>query len=174
MNDRDQEPCGTIYHYKKAGLEDLDELVRTRILVLRAANGLSGGEDMERVERESYAYYERALASGEHTAYLVYDGGQWIGAGGVSFYQVMPTYHNEDGRKAYIMNLYTKPEYRRRGIAYRTLELLVEEARERGIVQIALEATAMGRPLYEKFGFVAAEDEMILGAMDAGKSAKYS
>ncbi|MCM1112761.1 MAG: GNAT family N-acetyltransferase [Muribaculum sp.] len=72
------------------------------------------------------------------------------------------------------MNLYTKPEYRRRGIAYRTLELLVEEARERGIAQIALEATAMGRPLYEKFGFVAAEDEMILAAMDAGKSAKYS
>lgn len=43
------------------------------------------------------------------------------------------------------MNLYTAPEYRRQGI-----------------MQIALEATDMGRPLYEKYGFVKMEDEMEL------------
>lgn len=29
------------------------------------------------------------------------------GAGGVSFFQVLPTYHNPSGKKAYIMNMYT-------------------------------------------------------------------
>ena len=143
------------FEYKRATMEDIDELVRTRIIVLRAANKLSDDVDMSVVEEESYAYYSddvdmsvveeesyayyrRALENGEHIAYLVYDNGTFIGAGGVSFYQVMPTYHNPTGKKAYI------------------------NAKKQGVSQIALEATAMGRPLYERYGFVKMEDEMEL------------
>ena len=146
--------------YKKATTKDIAELVRTRVIVLRAAIKLSDDVDMSIVEQESYAYYKRAVETGEHMAYLVYDKETFIGAGGVSFYQVMPTYHNSSGKKAYIMNMYTAPEYRRQGIAFHTLDLLVKAAKERGISQIALEATDMGRPLYEKYGFVKMEDEM--------------
>ena len=136
------------FEYKKATTKDIAELVRTRVIVLRAANKLSDDVDMSIVEQESYAYYKRAVETGEHMAYLVYDKETFIGAGGVSFYQVMPTYHNPSGKKAYIMNMYTAPEYRRQGIAFHTLDLLVKAAKERGISQIALEATDMGRPLY--------------------------
>ena len=148
------------FEYKRATMEDIDELVRTRIIVLRAANKLSDDEDMSVVEEESKAYYGRALETGEHIAYLVYDNGAFVGAGGVSFYQVMPTYHNPTGKKAYIMNMYTAPEYRRQGIAINTLDLLVKDAKEQGVLQIALEATDMGRPLYERYGFVKMEDKM--------------
>ena len=152
----------SIFEYKKSTIADIDELVRTRMIVLRASNKLSDDVDMSVVEQESYEYYKRALETGEHIAYLVYDNGTFIGAGGVSFYQVMPTYHNPTGKKAYIMNMYTSPEYRRQGIAIHTLDLLVKDARELGVSQIALEATDMGRPLYEKYGFVKMEDEMEL------------
>ena len=150
------------FEYKGATMEDIDELVRTRIIVLRAANKLSDDEDMSVVEEESYVYYRRALETGEHIAYLVYDNGKFIGAGGVSFYQVMPTYHNPTGKRAYIMNMYTASEYRRQGIAFHTLDLLVKDARKQGISQITLEATEIGRPLYERYGFVKMEDEMEL------------
>ena len=86
----------------------------------------------------------------------------FIGAGGVSFYQVMPTYHNPTGKKAYIMNMYTAPAYRRQGIAFHTLDLLVKDIRKQGVSQITLEATEMGRPLYEKYGFIKMVDEMEL------------
>ena len=152
----------TIYDYRKATVNDIEELVRTRIIVLRAANKLSEDTDMTEVEKESYDYYAKALQTGEHIAYLVYDGEMFIGAGGVSFYQVMPTYHNPSGKKAYIMNIYTAPEYRRQGIAMHTLDLLVAKAKEQGVAQNSLEATAAGRPLYEKYGFVAMKDEMEL------------
>ena len=150
------------YEYKKATIEDINELVRTRIIVLRAVNKLSDDVDMSVVEKESYEYYKRALETGEHITYLVYDNGTFIGAGGVSFYQVMPTDHNPTGKKAYIMNMYTAPEYRRKEIAIHTLDLLVKDAREQGASQITLEATEMGRSLYEKYGFVKMEDEMEL------------
>lgn len=114
------------------------------------------------MERETYAYYKQSLETGEHIAYLLYDNGKFIGAGGVSFYQVMPTYHNPSGKKAYIMNMYIAPEYRRQGIAFHTLDLLVKDAKKQGALQISLEATNMGRPLYEKYGFVKLEDEMEL------------
>ena len=150
------------YEYKKAIIADIDELVRTRISVLRTANKLSNDVDMSLVEKESYEYYKSALETGEHIAYLVYDNENLIGAGGVSFYQVMPTYRNPTGKKAYIMNMYTASEYRRQGIAFHTLDLLVKVIRKQGVSQITLEATEMGRPLYEKYGFVKMEDEMEL------------
>ena len=71
------------YEYKKATPEDIEELVKTRLIVLRAANKLAEDVDMPIVEQESYAYYRRALETGEHIAYLVYDNGKFVGAGGV-------------------------------------------------------------------------------------------
>ena len=148
--------------YQRAGKEDLDLLADTRIQVLRAANRLDDDVDMSWVRRESYEYYAKSLGDRTHCAYLVFDKDRFVGAGGVSFYRVMPTYHNPTGGKAYIMNMYTHPEYRRKGIALHMLDLLVKEARQAGIGFISLEATEMGRPLYEKYGFVKMNDEMAL------------
>lgn len=130
--------------------------------MLKAANQLADDVDMSEVEAQSYDYYKKALSDGTHTAYLVFDGDRFIGAGGISYFRVMPTYHNASGNKAYIMNMYTNPDYRGMGIAYKTLKLLVADAKEKGVKAISLEATDMGRPLYEKFGFVKMKDEMEL------------
>ena len=157
-----QEEIRRAFRYKKAAIEDLDQLVQTRMIVLRAANELAESVDMTQVEKETKAYYKRALSTAEHTAYLVYDDQEFIGAGSVSFFQVMPTYHNPSGKKAYIMNMYTHPDYRRMGIAYKTLDMLISDTKCRGITSISLEATAMGRPLYEKYGFIKMNDEMEL------------
>ena len=148
--------------YIKATIEDIDILTKSRLEVLRAANGLAEDVDMSEVEKESYEYYKDSLSNGTHIAYLVFDGNEFVGAGGVSYFRVMPTYHNPSGNKAYIMNMYTKPKYRRLGIAYKTLGLLVADARQKGVTAISLEATNMGRPLYEKFGFVDMHNEMEL------------
>ena len=159
-----------IIEYRRATLEDLERLVAVRIEVLRAANGLGEDADMGRVEAESRRYYREALSSGAHTALLALDGDEVVGAGGVSYYRVMPTWHNPTGEKAYVMNMYTRPDYRRRGIATQLLDRLVRDARARGVTAVGLEATRMGRPLYLKYGFVAAQSEMELpgAGLDAG------
>jgi len=140
----------------------LELLVNTRIEVLRAANLLDEHVDMSDVAAQSETYYREALSDGSHTGILAFDGDALVGAGGVSYYRVMPTFHNPAGRCAYIMNMYVRPAYRRRGIATAMLDLLVADARRRGAGRIALEATDMGRPLYDKYGFIRAEGEMEL------------
>lgn len=146
--------------YKGATIDDIEILTDTRIEVLEAANQLSEDVGMSEVRKQSYDYYKESLADGTHTAYPIYDGDIVAGAGSISYYRIMPTYYNVSGNKTYIMNMYTNPNYRRKGIAYKTLKLLVDDARKRGITHIPLEATDMGRPLYEKFGFVKINDEM--------------
>ena len=148
--------------YRKAALDDLEMLVKTRVEVLRAANKLDENVDMSEVKKESRNYYLNSLENGLHTAYLVFDGNNFVGTGGISYYAVMPTFHNPTGQKAYIMNMYTRPEYRRKGIAAKTLDLLVQDAKSRGITAISLEATDMGRKLYEKYGFLDMKSEMEL------------
>ena len=118
--------------YKRATIEDIDISTETRIEVLRAANKLSYDIDMSEVKKQSYGYYKKALCNDTHIAYLIFNENCFVGTGGVSFFQVMPTYHNPSDTKS------------------------------KGITSISLEATAMGRPLYEKYGFVKMNDEMEL------------
>ena len=59
--------------------------------------------------------------------------------------QVLPTYHNPTGKKAYIMNMYTAPEYRRQGIALHTLDLLVKDAKEHHLVAMILFCNFLGK-----------------------------
>ena len=55
-----------IYH--RATAEDLEVLTRTRVVVLREANGLPANADMSQVEAQAREYYRRALADGSHAA----------------------------------------------------------------------------------------------------------
>ena len=72
--------------YRKATIGDLDLLTATRIEVLRAANRLPDNTDLTEVEKQSYAYYQKALHDGTHTAFLVFDDDRFAGTGGISYY----------------------------------------------------------------------------------------
>ena len=118
---------------QKATLAELELLVAVRCRVLRAANQLPEDTPLPEVESQTRTYYQKAFAENTHTAYLLWDGETLAGTGAVSYFQVMPTVHNPTGRKAYLMNLYTAPQYRRQGIATRILTRLVEDAHRRGV-----------------------------------------
>ena len=61
--------------------------------------------------------------------------------------------------------MYTYPPYRNQGIATRLFDLTVQEARNNGSFKILLNATALGKPIYEKYGFKETENEMIYFAL---------
>ena len=58
--------------------------------------------------------------------------------------------------------MYVKPNFRRRGIARTMLYKLIKKALEKGYKIIMLNASEMGKPLYEKMGFVESRNGMIL------------
>ncbi len=58
------------------------------------------------------------------------------------------------GKTGVILNVYTRPAYRRRGIAKKLMQAALEKAKELGYTVVELHAMDAGIPLYEKLGFV--------------------
>lgn len=146
--------------FKIAEITDIETLVEVRMTVLKTVFNLPADTCMDEVRLESRLYYNERISDGSHLAVLVYDGDKAVGSGGICFYRVMPSFHDPKGICAYIMNMYTDPAYRGKGVAGRTLGILVKAATDRGIQKITLETTGMARSLYHRFGFVEMEDEM--------------
>ena len=65
-------------------------------------------------------------------------------------------------KRAHLMNVYVKKEFRRKGLAKKMLELLIEEAKSRKVTEISLDATEKGRPLYESMGFGSNDSAMTI------------
>ena len=63
-----------------------------------------------------------------------------------------------DGQLALLINVFTEPEWRRRGIALALLKEVIAWATAQRIDRLVLHASDAGRPLYEKVGFVATNE----------------
>ncbi|NLM19637.1 MAG: GNAT family N-acetyltransferase, partial [Clostridiaceae bacterium] len=98
---------------------------------------------------ENRRYFE----NGNHTTVLAFDKQKIVGCVSLAYMWIMPTFEHRTGLRAHLMNVYTKSEYRRRGIAKKMIELLIDEAKGKGVTEISLDATEMGRPLYKALGF---------------------
>jgi GNAT superfamily N-acetyltransferase len=58
------------------------------------------------------------------------------------------------GRQAIIQNVYTEPEWRRRGLGTLLMKEIIAWSQKTGIESLVLHASDEGRPIYEKLGFV--------------------
>ena len=75
---------------------------------------------------------------------------------------MMPTFSHPSGKRGHLMNVYVKKDFRRKGLARKMLELLIEEAKTRDVTEISLDATEKGRPLYESMGFSSNDSAMTM------------
>lgn len=151
--------------FRKASIDDLETLVKARKIFLRTLRSFDENTEDWKVREENIReYHRKALADDSVIAYLVYDGDRLAAFGEACLYDVIPGFVNYNGKRAYIMNIYTDPDYRNRGIGMYVLHLLVTGCRERGVNQIQLNASKLGQPLYENYGFTSMTPEnMILG-----------
>ncbi len=145
--------------YRKTTKADMKILMKLRLEMLREVNGLSGEYEYdENFISESRRYFE----SGEQTTVIASDGETLVGCASLSYTWIMPTFSHPTGNRAHLMNVYTRADYRRRGISKKMVEILIDEAKENGVTEISLDATEMGRPLYESLGFKASDSCMVM------------
>ena len=145
--------------YRKTTKADMKILMKLRLEMLREVNGLSGEYEYdENFIFESRRYFE----SGEQTTVIASDGETLVGCASLSYTWIMPTFSHPTGNRAHLMNVYTRADYRRRGISKKMVEILIDEAKRNGVTEISLDATEMGRPLYESLGFKASDSYMVM------------
>lgn len=151
--------------YRIASQEDMELLMNSRLEMLRVVNDLPVAYEFDPVlVEESRAYF----TAGDQTTVLALEQGQVVGCATMCYIGMMPTFSHPTGRRAHLMNVYTREQYRRQGIAARMVEMLIREARERGVTEISLDATESGRPLYERLGFIASQECMVFIVNDIG------
>ena len=144
--------------YKIASADDIELLMQSRLEMLKAVNSLP--EDYTFTE-ELIANSKEYFTSGNQTTVLAIDE-KAVGCATMCYIDIIPTFHRPSGKIAHVMNVYTNSQYRRQGIAFHLLSILIHEAKEKGVTKISLDATELGRPLYEKLGFVPSNDYMVL------------
>jgi ribosomal protein S18 acetylase RimI-like enzyme len=131
----------------------------SRLEMLKVVNDLPADYVYDDViVNESRDYF----LNGDHVTVLAIDGGEVIGCASMSFMWIMPTFSHPTGRRAHLMNVYTRNEYRRQGIARKMVEMLIDATWAKGATEISLDATVMGRPLYESLGFKNSTECMVL------------
>lgn len=104
---------------RKAELFDLDLLMKWRMIVLHEVFSVPVDDPMAELEQENRRYYQRAIPSWNHVACFAYIGQKVVGCGGICFYQEMPSPDNPQGGCAYLMNIYTAPDFRGHGVGVR-------------------------------------------------------
>ncbi len=139
--------------------DDIELMMSSRLEMLKVVNDLPADyEYSEAFVKESRDYF----SNGDQTTVLAIEEGEVIGCASMSYMWIMPTFAHPTGRRAHLMNVYTRDEYRRRGIARQMCEMLIEDAWAKGATEISLDATTMGRPLYESLGFAQSSEGMVL------------
>jgi ribosomal protein S18 acetylase RimI-like enzyme len=145
---------------RPATLEDIDALttLRARFLAEVSAADPSSPELLMALRR----YFQGAIAEGDFVGCLGIVGAETVAAGGLVFHSHPPSAKNLAGREAYIMNMYTLPEFRCRGIGAAVLRKLVEHAYAGGYARVSLHTLPQGGSIYEEAGFEPTEGEMRL------------
>ena len=110
------------------------------------------------IDEELHEFFHRRFKNDEIVEWVLEDGGEIVATCAILFYEFPPSFTNKTGIKGYITNVYTKPELRKRGIATEMLGFLTKEAKKRGVKKLLLAASDLGRPVYEKFGFIEASE----------------
>lgn len=145
--------------------EDLATLVSWRMEAL-----CSQCEEMTEAERlglekESRDYFLRQVPSGAHYAVLASPGGEAVGCGALNFYSAMPGPENPNGACADIVNLYVRPDFRRRGIATAIVEHLKEIARRVGVTRVYLKSRDVARDIFAHEGFIPLDGVMTISVL---------
>ena len=144
--------------YRYATPADLDFLVEERLRFIKV------GQDHESyaaIRDNCRAFFEDGLNEQTCDAVIAEEEGRCIGTTIAFYYLSVPSSRNHTGKNAYITSVFVEPEYRRQGIASEMLRRIVARAQAYGCVNIMLTATDMGKPLYEKLGFIQTPNAML-------------
>jgi len=145
---------------RQATPDDINALTDLRVAFFKDIGDITDEKHAAAFREATYRYLSEALPHRKFLAWVAEEDGQVVATSGLIFFEQAPTPTNLIGNEGYVLNMYTLPQWRGRGIARTLLEEIISYVKNTGIPQLWLYATDQGRPLYEKLGFVVLPDAM--------------
>ena len=136
--------AATILHHRRSMFRDMGE---------------GTADELDRMAAMTEPWLAQALSDGSYREWLAEDGsGRVVGGGGVLLCPWPASPKDPSLRRAIILNVYTEPEFRHRGIARCIMMTILEWLKEQGFSSASLHASGEGRHLYEQLGFKATNE----------------
>ena len=137
---------------REATAPDIPEILRQRRRMYEDM-GYTDSASLDSMASLSSVYLKTAMADGSFRAWLAAEANRVV-AGGAVVSSPWPAHpYDLECRRATILNVYTDPEYRRRGIARKLMQAIIAWCQRQGFARITLHASDDGRHLYESLGF---------------------
>jgi ribosomal protein S18 acetylase RimI-like enzyme len=119
---------------------------------------------LDEIGRASEPWTERMIEAGKYLGWITEEDGRPVASAGMLVLDWPPHPLDPAGEtRAYLLNVFVEPGYRRRGLARALLELCMAEAGRRGIGVVSLHASREARSLYETLGFQITNEMMRVG-----------
>lgn len=153
-----------MYKIRLATLDDIDALVRLRLVFLEEVGNLSVDTDWRELGEAFGEYLRRKMPTGEFLAFIAesVETGEIVATSGLTFFERPPNGTNPAGLEAYLSNMYTVSDWRGKGLGTALVAAIVDYVKETPARRIWLHATEQGKPVYEKAGFADCQMEMEL------------
>jgi ribosomal protein S18 acetylase RimI-like enzyme len=156
---------------------DIDVLARHRAAMFRDMGSLP--ETLyDAMCDAARLYFAQAMTNGEYLSWLATPSGapgKLIAGAGMQLRPALPHLrkapdgvHLTSGLQGLIVNVYTEPAWRRRGLAALLMRYVLDGARAHKVGSLVLHASPQGRKLYEALGFVPTNEMRYSGPTDLG------
>jgi GNAT superfamily N-acetyltransferase len=141
------------YTIRRATTDDVETLVRLRHAMQGEMDHSHEIATPDEIVGEMRDYFSQQLTGNHFAAFIAEAGSQVIGTGGVVVFDVPPSPSNPSGAEGYVMNMYTVPEWRGRGVGHALVDAIVKHAYGEGARRMWLRTSDDGESVYERFGF---------------------
>ncbi len=138
--------------YGLASATDISELIRLRIAYMSEDFGKVSDYERKRMENQLTDYFERKLGT-ELVAFVARNDIRIVSVALLHIIEMPANSMLLNGLYGEVLNVYTEPAYRGKGICTRLMQELITYGQNEGLGRIDLSATDEGYPLYSRLGF---------------------
>ena len=132
---------------------DIPGMTAARIDYLTEMQGERSVQYKEELQQNLTQYFKQSIQEHRFFALQAEYEGVIVSYGGMILKKIPGDFNQSSYLEGEILNMYTLPEYRRKGFSSIILENLLKEAKLMGVSKVALHCSKAGEPLYRKYGF---------------------
>jgi ribosomal protein S18 acetylase RimI-like enzyme len=132
---------------------DIPVIARHRIGMMLEM-GLATPDQCAQYEPEFRVFVAKEISLGNFRSFIAETDSGKVVSGGAAY--IVPWPGNPSDRlqkRVFLLNVYTDPEFRRRGLARAVVTATLDWCRTQGFHSVRLLASDAGRPLYQSLGF---------------------
>jgi GNAT superfamily N-acetyltransferase len=138
---------------REIGSDEVELMTTYRIAYLAEMQGERGLKYQKKLKSELNQYFDEALADDRLFAFMAEQDGEALSFGAMVLKKIPGDFNQTSYLEGDILNMYTVPFARRKGISGMILQELLNEAHNRGISKVSLHTSKEGEKLYRKLGF---------------------